>query len=501
MTRRLDAQTDLSVLFADHCEITLSGSAEVPRVKWIHVASTGQYLGHWQGKFDLTPEVFESFVRNLRAHPQYSRGAIEVGGKTIQAGTKPTIQFDFEHASEQASTAGSIPALGAPAPAWVLDVETRLGAKGTTELWALAQLGETIRGYIARNEYRQTSIAFGMEARDYRTGKPIGPTLSSIAFTNDPFLRNLEAIAASRRAGQAPINQLQQTASGVAPLDSPDGDHNMSAEALKAAENLRTRLCTALKVRTLANDDELVDAATGAAAGADDAKTLMEGTGEVDIPAAKAAIETLRGKAAELESALAEINGILQANGAADQTVAEQDVAAVMSANNWDSMPAMKPALFARRAQLVSETLTGTEALKGRKTLAVGQVMAGTSTARESFLAEYGIKKPGEGSPVDVATLTRSLVATKGGVQVTAPPAPPAQFSVRPAAAAVAPLAIEPRGAEGSVVDLRQVKGRNPTEKCIQHLKNTDPNFAKLTWQAQCSAAVTFRASHEVLTA
>ncbi|HET9933716.1 MAG TPA: phage protease, partial [Polyangiaceae bacterium] len=127
------------------------------------------------------------------AHPQFHAGPDGVGDK-------PTIPFDYEHASELSATEGSIPTSGAPAPAWVLDLEVRDGSNGP-ELWALAALGDQIRQQIAANEYRFTSIAFTLDGTDGVSGASVGPMLTSIAFTNHPFLRGLKPlqIAASAR--------------------------------------------------------------------------------------------------------------------------------------------------------------------------------------------------------------------------------------------------------------------------------------------------------------
>lgn len=115
---------------------------------------------------------------------------------------KQVIPFDFEHASELAATQGSIPGSGAPAPAWALELEVRDGARGEAQLWAYAKLGERIRSYMADDEYRHVSIAFSLDAIDPTSGRAVGPRLSSIAFTNHPFLRGLTPIAAKKTKAQ-----------------------------------------------------------------------------------------------------------------------------------------------------------------------------------------------------------------------------------------------------------------------------------------------------------
>lgn len=163
---------------------------EVPKRKWIHVATEGSFAGHGDGEFTLDLGVFKAFIERLHADPQYKAGDDGIG-------TNPVIPFDYEHASEMPPTEGSIPSGGAPAPAWVLDLKVEKGEDGKVQLWAYAELGDQIRKQMLANEYRFVSIAFTLESVDPVTAEPAGPKLTSIAFTNHPFLRDLTPYAAS----------------------------------------------------------------------------------------------------------------------------------------------------------------------------------------------------------------------------------------------------------------------------------------------------------------
>jgi len=163
---------------------------DAPVTKWIHVATEGTYQGHTR-PFKLDQAVFDSFIKNLHADPRYLAGA---DGK----GSRKVLPFDYEHASEMDPTLGSIPKSGAGAPAWVLELETRTGTDGKVQLWALAKLGEQVQEQIAAEEYSFVSIAF-TDGVDAVTGADLGPIMTSIAFTNHPFLKMLEPIAASER--------------------------------------------------------------------------------------------------------------------------------------------------------------------------------------------------------------------------------------------------------------------------------------------------------------
>lgn len=484
------------ILLAPHCDLValqLSAGGEVPKHKWIQVATAGDYRGHHQGEFALNRGVFDSFVRNFRNDPRYEIGLIEVDGRTITAGTKPVVRFDFEHTSEGNPNQGRIPIDGLPAPAWALDLEIRDGNQGP-ELWALAKLGDKIRGYIANDEYRQTSIAFTLNGVDYRTKENVGPLITSIAFTNDPFLKHLESFAASRRASLPPPNTVKQsksTGDGATGNDSQPGDPPMGADSkndhqdeLNQLRTFRLGVCNAIGVRTLATDNEIIEAVEGQAAAVPAMSGMLDSLGVSDLEAAKGTIANLQAAMAELDKLRAEIAGILQANAAADAEVAAQDVAAVMSANSWKS-DALKPALLARRAQLVTEHIDAAKKKDDVKTLSAGRVVTVTEEARQAFLRENGIKPAAEGGgTVDPQVLTASLVAARGGVQLAANTGKPVHIVQR---------------SQSSEISLANCKGANLTYKVIDYLSQNEDGFKQLSWQQQCSRAATFKAEHPEL--
>lgn len=213
-TRRLvfGSAVALSSLLADVPTIkdpeTNEERKEVPRVKWINVANEGEWRGHPDGEFKFTREVFDKFVTRARSHPKFKAAA---EGDFVGYGMVPVVPFDYEHASELDPRVGSIAQHGAPAPAWALDFEVRDG-EGGAELWALSQLGDEIRGYIANDGYRHVSIAFTLDATDRKTNDKIGPMITSIAFTNHPFLTETISIAA--RAHDAEVTASWYEAAG-----------------------------------------------------------------------------------------------------------------------------------------------------------------------------------------------------------------------------------------------------------------------------------------------
>jgi hypothetical protein len=189
---QLDAQT--SAKPEDSSAEATPAVVEVPKRKWIHVATEGSFAGHGDGKFTLDLGVFQAFVDRLRADPRYKAGDDGVGGQ-------PVVPFDYEHASEMDPTSGSIPQGGAVSPAWVLDLKAEKDANGKAQLYAFVEFGDTVREQIQKNEYRFVSIAFALESVDRVTGEPAGPVITSIAFTNHPFLQELTPLAASRKRG------------------------------------------------------------------------------------------------------------------------------------------------------------------------------------------------------------------------------------------------------------------------------------------------------------
>lgn len=162
--------------------------------KWIQVATEGDYKGYAGGTrpFKLDADVFGELVKNFQAHPSYVAGA---GG-----GTARVVPFDFGHASELHPAANAIN--GAPAQSWALDLAVRPGDDGA-ELWALTEYLEPAKGYVQGGKILWTSIAIVPEATDPVSGADIGWVLTSIAFTNQPFIQGMTPIAAGMYYGEA----------------------------------------------------------------------------------------------------------------------------------------------------------------------------------------------------------------------------------------------------------------------------------------------------------
>lgn len=163
-----DASVPLeSVLLAD------SASSAPAKPVWIQLATPGVFKGHPSGPFELNARVFEQIIANFRALRNRE------------------IPVDYEHASEQPATEGSIPAMGAVACGWVKDLKVEGG-----NLYGLVYWNERAANQIRANEYKYISPAIRFRSRDRVTGAETGARLSSVALTNQPFLDGMAAVAA-----------------------------------------------------------------------------------------------------------------------------------------------------------------------------------------------------------------------------------------------------------------------------------------------------------------
>lgn len=153
---------------------------------WLHVATEGTYNGH-TNRFTLDQASFDELIGNFHKDPRFIQVLNGLGADVLP--------FDYEHASEMPGF--TVAKDGAPAVGWVQDLKTETGADGKIRLYALTNLGDKIKEQIRNNEYKFTSIAFHPNSKDRLTGETIGMLMTSIAFTNTPFIQDLEPIAAS----------------------------------------------------------------------------------------------------------------------------------------------------------------------------------------------------------------------------------------------------------------------------------------------------------------
>ena len=169
----------------------------------IPLAVTGTWV-RGSNKFSITPDDLESIVRNFR---ERRNGEINV---------------DYDHASEMPEVAagGPIPSAGR-----IVGIDPPEGMKAGTGksevgnrgrgnegavpnsllptsysrfiLWGWFEPTERARTLVKNREYRYISPAIDWGAKNKRTGKPQGATLTSVALTNRPFLEEMPQIRLS----------------------------------------------------------------------------------------------------------------------------------------------------------------------------------------------------------------------------------------------------------------------------------------------------------------
>ncbi len=161
---------------------------------WVQVTSAGDFKGYPGGRFAFDKTTFETIVANFRKHPAYMAGADGMG-------TADVVPWDFHHASEFPPSEGTIPTLGAPAQGWIRELAIREGADGS-ELWALTRWLEPARSYIKNGQYKWASVVVDFAARDAETNEKLGPTLISVAITNNPFVEGMAPLIAAERGGR-----------------------------------------------------------------------------------------------------------------------------------------------------------------------------------------------------------------------------------------------------------------------------------------------------------
>lgn len=454
---------------------------EVPRYMWVHCANEGRYEGHHQGPFDLTRKVFESFVKNFRAHPQFKQGSLELdGGRGTHAGgIAPVLQYDYEHASECAPWEGSIPASGAPACAWALDCEIRNRPDNRAGFWVFTELLDPLRAQIAARQQRWVSIAFALESVHWITREPLGPMLTSIAITNHPFMLDLEPLAAANRRTSQPARAA--VPSSGKPSEAPGDAREPTRTGAPMEDKLRERICRALKIQALADDATVGAAVEETTAAAGGVKGLLEALGVKDVDAAMKTIPELRSARDQLSAALSELDSLLGQDAAADAGMSKVDVGAAMKAGKLTGTGA-EEALSAYRQSLIDGEIGKVRATKKPgETVKLSEVRAAREVGRKAFLTKYGV------SNTDLQHLSSTLVAAPGGQQVTAP------------APGTAPIVIEPRSDTGKpVVDLTGVPGPNPTLRFVAHLSATDKSFAALPYDKRVKRASELRKTVEL---
>lgn len=168
--------------------------------QWEQIGKAGTWQGYPSGPLQLTEAIFDQLIRNFRAHPSYEAGEDGIGIARV-------IPWDFDHASQKGNPAVE----GAPAQAWVLELEKRQ-VGGELALFALTEWLEPAKSYVREGKYAWASMVLWGDQVDPVSGDPIGWLLTSVALTNDPFIQGMQPLAASIDREAAAVASVLRTA-------------------------------------------------------------------------------------------------------------------------------------------------------------------------------------------------------------------------------------------------------------------------------------------------
>jgi Mu-like prophage I protein len=505
---------------------------------WIHVATEGRWEGHPNGGVvEFSRKSFEQIIANFRKNPWYSPGPDGVGSQRV-------IPYDYEHASEMHPTEGSIPETGAPAPAWATELQLRDGEEGKAQLWALTLLSTQAREQIREGGYLSTSVAVWPNAKDAVTNKPIGALLTSIAFTNHPFIKGMAPIAASMSVwGKA--ESSEEALVGLRdllglPADAAPAEVAVELETLRQAVangmtsasfpdgfgSLVDSVRRLLGLRVLASTDEILNTAGQLIVAVADTNAPPQQAPEdntMTAPAAPApALATaLLGKLADLFNCRDSEPVLLAA--AEKAKVKGDTLDQLLGLFESDDMTALlgDAAKTIEKAKKADEYLAGLTAVRERlgaadkkeaeaevEQIAASMGLSGDNLARfkplllsarvacnvddpkerETKLAAFYTQYPLPKVDPAKALLTQTVVAGQNGVQLLGgaplPATPTLTGSVVPSAA--------PGGTPQHMQLLAAYPGRNEIEKACAYHSDKTPGFKTLPRQTQIRAASGF---------
>lgn len=216
---------------------------------WNQVARLGEFLGHPQGSFSFTPEVFKRLIEN---HQDTANGEVPV---------------DYEHASE--TLPDGYERGGVPAVAWIKQLEQRPDADGKPSLWGEFEwVDPQAVADVRAGKYRYLSPAVQFNAKHRETGEAIGPRLTSAALTNHPFLDGLAPLTATARTlSEADLDAVVRAVQARLPHDAhrlglAPGDVHIptGTREKKPMEKLSKKLREKLGLSDDAGEDAMVAA-------------------------------------------------------------------------------------------------------------------------------------------------------------------------------------------------------------------------------------------------
>lgn len=272
---------------------------------------------------------------------------------------------------------------------------------------------------------------------------------------------------------------------------------------------LRIALCSLFRLNPASDDASIIRAAENASSASNDLAGLLKSLGVGDPAAALAAVPDLLGARNRLAEMINELDALMRADAAADQGVAEQDVAAAMSARRCTDPQLVVAFACARGSAIESEI----KKLPAAEQKDPAKTRLARVRGRTSFLQHYGVN-------TDPRTqhLSQTFVAGPGpggaSTQYLPPGAPGGYHLPQPVPmdlgqngyfqAPYQPQQLQPiqlsqpttqqlQGTQGQTVDLNAYSGRNLTEKIMSYLASLDASFVKLPVGERVSRASAWR--------
>lgn len=304
-----------------------SGDDALPKT-WNQIAKYGDFSGHAAGPFAFDEDVFATIIRNFYATANRA------------------VPVDYEHGTEQTDPSSSIYQDGAPAVAFIRELQSR----GEGGLWGLFEwVDPQAVQYVRQGRYRFFSPAVVFDAVDGASGAPIGAKLVSGGLTNRPFLDGMEPLAA-RDAAPATQQSLPPSAVhidgaiGRRPSENKTmADVNQDGQINKVMARVKQALKSAFPKRAAMDDD--ADAAAMDDAGTSDVAMDDDGSGftlgDVDAMDDGALMDALDAMAARMRK-------LDDASLRASRKAAMDDVSMRAEAYGWTTRDAKRAALTMR---------------------------------------------------------------------------------------------------------------------------------------------------------
>lgn len=157
---------------------------------WICVIpGEGQWRGHGDGEFQITEETIDTLIANFD-----KRGT--------------PLPLDYNHALVDEAVRAS----GQPIPSsgHAYKLQKRYGDNGA-QLWAFVEFSARAAEMIRGREVQTNSPVLMWDALDFESGEEQGPTLHSIAMTDDPFLQGQQPARLSYRPRGKKMDKITAT--------------------------------------------------------------------------------------------------------------------------------------------------------------------------------------------------------------------------------------------------------------------------------------------------